>query len=58
MPSDKTMQEVWRWKDEAARDTESMTTQELIAYYKRAERRLAEKTGTKLELQHATRRHK
>jgi hypothetical protein len=52
------MQEVWRWKEEVARETEGMTAQELIAYYKKAEQRLAEKTGKKLELRHATRPRK
>jgi hypothetical protein len=41
----KTMEEVWRWKDEIARKTENMTVQELLAYYSQAEQRLADKTG-------------
>jgi hypothetical protein len=41
----KMMEEVWRWKDEAAGKTDGMTVQELLAYYNRAEQRLAEKTG-------------
>jgi hypothetical protein len=41
----KTMEEVWRWKDEVARKTEGMTIQELLAYYRQAEQRLANKTG-------------
>ncbi len=45
MPSNKMMQEVWRWKEEIARETEGMTSEELIAYYRQAERRLVEKTG-------------
>jgi hypothetical protein len=47
MPSDKIMQEVWRWKDEVARETEGMTSEELMAYYRQAEQRLVEKTGGK-----------
>ena len=50
------MQEVWRWKEEVARETEGMTARELIAYYRNAEQRLAEKTGKTLELPHVTRR--
>jgi len=42
-----TMEEVWRWKDDIARETENMTVQELLAYYSKAEQRLAEKTGGK-----------
>jgi hypothetical protein len=39
------MEEVWRWKEEIAKETEGMTTQELLAYYRHAEQPLAEKTG-------------
>ena len=45
MPSNKMMQEVWRWKEEIARETEGMTSKELIAYYRQVEQRLVEKTG-------------
>ncbi len=45
MPSNIMMQEVWRWKEESARETEGMTSEELIAYYRQAEQRLVEKTG-------------
>ncbi len=45
MKVSKMMEEVWRWKEEVARETEGMTTQELLAYYNQAEQRLAEKTG-------------
>ncbi len=41
----KTMEEVWRWKEEIARETENMTVQELLDYYSQAEQRLADKTG-------------
>jgi hypothetical protein len=58
MPSNKIMNEVWRWKEEAARETKNMTAEELMAYYKNAEQRLAEKTGKKLELPRVTRRRK
>jgi hypothetical protein len=58
MPSDKTMKEVWRWKEEVARETKGMTPEELMAYYRKAEERLAKKTGKKLDLRHVTRRHK
>jgi hypothetical protein len=50
MPSEKTLQEVWRWKEEVARETAGMTAQELVAYYRKAEQRLAEKTGRMLDL--------
>ena len=58
MPSDKIMKEVWRWKEEGARETKNMTAEELMAYYKNAEQRLAEKTGKKLELPRVARRRK
>ncbi len=45
MSVSKMMEEVWRWKDEIAKETEKMTDQELIAYYAQAEQRLADKTG-------------
>jgi hypothetical protein len=54
----KTMEEVWRWKEEIARETVGMTSQERIAYFRQAEQRLAEKTGKKLELPHVARRQK
>jgi hypothetical protein len=47
MRPSKMMEEVWRWKEEAAEETAGMTTEELIAYYAAAEQRLAEKTGGK-----------
>jgi hypothetical protein len=49
MWSNKT-EEVWRWKEEVARDTENMTVQELLAFYAQTEQRLAEKTGERLNL--------
>lgn len=58
MPSESTMKEVWRWKEESARETASMTAQELIAYYRQSEQRLATKTGKKLELPRATKPRK
>ncbi len=41
----KTMEEVWRWKEEVARETENMTLEELLAFYRQTEERLAAKTG-------------
>jgi hypothetical protein len=47
----KTMEEVWRWKEEVARDTGNMSLQELLAFYAQTEHRFAEKThGGKLNL--------
>ena len=43
----KMMEEVWRWKEEVARETENMSVQELLAYYSQTEQRLADKTGGK-----------
>ena len=50
MTVSKSMQEVWRWKEEVARKTDGMNVQELLAYYRQAEQRLAEKTGKKVDL--------
>ena len=44
------MEEVWRWKDGVARGTEDMTVPELVAYFRNAEQRPAEKTGKALNL--------
>ena len=45
MSVSKMMEEAWRWKEEVAKETEGMTSEERIAYYRQAEQRLAEKTG-------------
>lgn len=47
MKVSKAMEEVWRWKEEVAKEIEGMTSQERIAYYNQAEQRLADKTGGK-----------
>ena len=58
MSVSKSMEAVWQWKEEIAREIEGMTSQERIAYFHRAEQRLAEKTGKKLELPRVARRRK
>jgi len=59
MPSDKMMEEAWRWKEEIAKETEGMSSQERIAYFRRAEQRLVEKTGgKKLNLPRISRRQR
>jgi hypothetical protein len=59
MSFSKAMQEVWRWKEEVAREIEGMSSQERIAYFQQAELRLAEKTGgKKLNLPRAAQRRK
>jgi|WetSurMetagenome_2_1015567.scaffolds.fasta_scaffold1801154_2 hypothetical protein len=45
MSVSKMMEEVWRWKDEVAKEIEGMTSKERIAYFRQAEQQLAEKTG-------------
>lgn len=52
------LEEVWRWKDEVAREIEGMTGAERVAYFRQASQRLAEKTGKKLKLPRASRRRK
>jgi hypothetical protein len=55
----KTMEEVWRWKEEIAKEIEGMTSQQRIAYYSQADQKLAEKTGKeKLNLRRLVRPHK
>jgi len=58
MKVSKAMEEVWRWKEEVAREIEGMSAAERIAYFRQANQRLAEKTGKKLELRRASRRRK
>ncbi len=41
----KAMEDVWRWKDEIAKETEGMTSQERIANFRQDEQRLADKSG-------------
>ena len=41
----KAMEDVWRWKEEVAKEIEGMSSQERMAYFRQAERRLVEKTG-------------
>jgi hypothetical protein len=45
MSVSKMMEEVWRWKDEVAKEIEGMTSKERIAYFNQAEEQFAEKTG-------------
>jgi hypothetical protein len=47
MRANKMMEEVWRWKEEVARETENMSLEELLAFYRQTEQRLAAKTGGK-----------
>ncbi|MBN1395936.1 MAG: hypothetical protein JW959_13020 [Pirellulales bacterium] len=41
----KSLEDVWRWKEEIAKEIDGMSSQERIAYFRQAERRLVEKTG-------------
>lgn len=50
MKVSKALEEVWRWKDAVYEDIKEMTRAERIAYFKGAQARLEEKTGTKLHL--------
>jgi hypothetical protein len=59
MKVSKAMEEVWRWKEEIAKEIEGMTSQQRIAYYNQAEQKLAEKTGKeKLNLRRLVRPQK
>ena len=50
MCDNKMMQEVWRWKEEVAREIEGMTSKQRIAHFQQALQRFEEKTGKKLDL--------
>ena len=41
MKVSRTLQEVWRWKEEVARETRDMSMSEQIAYFRKAGQRLA-----------------
>ena len=56
MKVSKMMEEVWRWKEEVAEETKDMTSEELIAHFRQAGQRLAEKTGKELNVRKASRR--
>jgi hypothetical protein len=59
MSPSKMLEETWRWKEEVAREVETMTRDEQIRYFHESRRRLAEKTGKLLELpQNAMRKEK
>ncbi|MBN2577560.1 MAG: hypothetical protein JXB10_01030 [Pirellulales bacterium] len=50
MSPSKMLEEVWRWKEEVAREVENMTRDEQLQYFRQALQRLAEKTGKVLHL--------
>jgi len=50
MKESKAMEDVWRWKDAVCEDTRGMTEEQVIAFFRDAPGRLAEKTGFKLNL--------
>jgi hypothetical protein len=54
----KTMQEVWRWKEEVARDTEGMSMEEELAFFRQSRERLARKIGRKIEVRQMVRQTK
>jgi len=45
MKVSKAMEDVWRWKGEVVEETKDMSRAEQVAFFRRAEKRLAEKTG-------------
>jgi hypothetical protein len=46
----KTMQEVWRWKEEVARETENMSEQEQLAYFHLVSREFLENANPPVQL--------
>ena len=54
----KNLEEVWRWKEEAARDTEKMSMEEQIAFFRQARERLAKKIGGNIDIRQMAHRTK
>ena len=50
MSVSKTLEEVWRWKEEVARDTEGMSVEEQTAFFRQARERLAKKIGREINV--------
>jgi hypothetical protein len=50
MSPSKMLEETWRWKEEVAREVETMTRNKQIRYFHEAGQRLSEKTGKTLNL--------
>jgi hypothetical protein len=50
------MREVWRWKEEVARDTEGMSMEEELAFFRQSRERLAKKIGSDINVRQVTRR--
>jgi hypothetical protein len=50
MSVNKTLEEVWRWKEEVARDTEGMSMEEELAFFRQSRERLARKIGRTIEV--------
>jgi hypothetical protein len=44
------MEEIWRWKEEVAREIEGMNVEQRIAYFRNGLQRFEEKIGKKVEL--------
>lgn len=56
MKVSKTLERVWRWKQQVYADIKEMTSTQRVAYFKEAHRRLEAKTGITLNLPHPARR--
>jgi len=56
MKVSKSLEDVWRWKDEVVQQTKDMSRADQVAFFRRAGERLAEKTGRKLDLPRRTSR--
>jgi hypothetical protein len=50
MSFSKNLEEVWRWKEEVARDTQDLSEEEQLAYFRRISRQFLEKSDPPLEL--------
>ena len=51
MAFSKNIEEVWRWKEEVAQETEHLTAAEQLAYFHRVSREFLDKADPPLELQ-------
>jgi hypothetical protein len=47
---DEPLDEIDKWKEQVAQTIERMTPEELVEYFKHAQARLEQKTGTRLNL--------
>jgi hypothetical protein len=50
MSFSKNLEEVWRWKEEVARETQDLSEEEQLTYFHRVSREFLDKANAPLEL--------